>query len=126
MSNCAVAHHPNGEVALPDTFAAPVVSERSLNYPVLRCVCVLIIVHRYRRARGPAPAQAVHDAGYEQMTIRSPASDLGVGPMTLCRHVRDKDDLLDDVPDRLLLAPTWKPRAGVAIGRFDGCVSSRT
>src|SRR5438270_803434 len=47
--------------------------------------------------------------GYEQMTIRSLAADLGVAPMSLYRHVRDKDDLLDEVVDRLL-ARAWKPR----------------
>jgi TetR/AcrR family tetracycline transcriptional repressor len=75
-----------------------------------------------KRARGRAPwgsisrekvidaaAKAMHDGGYEQMTIRSLASDLGVGPMSLYRHVRDKDDLLDEVTDRLL-AKTWRPR----------------
>jgi AcrR family transcriptional regulator len=44
------------------------------------------------------------------MTIRSLAADLGVGPMSLYRHVRDKDDLLVEVTDRQL-AETWKPRA---------------
>ncbi len=43
------------------------------------------------------------------MTIRSLASDLGVAPMSLYRHVRDKDDLLDEVADGLL-AEAWKPR----------------
>jgi AcrR family transcriptional regulator len=47
--------------------------------------------------------------GYEQMTIRSLAADLGVAPMSLYRHVRDKDDLLDEVVDRLL-ARAWRPR----------------
>jgi AcrR family transcriptional regulator len=44
------------------------------------------------------------------MTIRSLAADMGVSPMSLYRHVRDKDDLLDEVVDRLL-ARTWRPRA---------------
>ena len=48
--------------------------------------------------------------GYEQMTIRSLAADIGVAPMSLYRHVRDKDDLLDEVVDRLLVR-AWKPRA---------------
>jgi TetR/AcrR family transcriptional regulator, tetracycline repressor protein len=43
------------------------------------------------------------------MTIRSLAADLGVAPMSLYRHVRDKDDLLDAVVDRLL-ARVWRPR----------------
>lgn len=42
------------------------------------------------------------------MSIRSLAADLGVAPMTLYRHVTDKDDLLDEVVDRLL-AKVWKP-----------------
>jgi TetR/AcrR family tetracycline transcriptional repressor len=57
-----------------------------------------------------AAAQAVEEGRYEQMTIRSLAADLGIGPMSLYRHVRDKDDLLVEVTDRQL-AETWKPRA---------------
>jgi AcrR family transcriptional regulator len=44
------------------------------------------------------------------MTIRGLAADIGVAPMSLYRHVRDKDDLLDAVVDRLL-ARAWRPRA---------------
>jgi AcrR family transcriptional regulator len=44
----------------------------------------------------------------EQMTIRSLAAELGVAPMSLYRHVRDKDDLLEEVLERLL-APAWQP-----------------
>ena len=44
------------------------------------------------------------------MTIRSLAAELGVAPMSLYRHVRDKDDLFDEVTDGLL-AEVWKPRA---------------
>jgi AcrR family transcriptional regulator len=56
------------------------------------------------------PKRAVRGGGYEQLTIRSLAADLGVSPMALYHHVRDKDDLLDEVVDRLL-ARAWKPRA---------------
>lgn len=55
-----------------------------------------------------AAINAVTSRGYEDMSIRSLAVDLGVAPMTLYRHVRDKDDLLDEVVDRLL-ARSWKP-----------------
>ena len=51
---------------------------------------------------------------YEQMTIRSLAAELGVAPMTLYRHVRDKDDLLGELTDQLL-AEAWRPR-----GSHDG------
>jgi AcrR family transcriptional regulator len=44
------------------------------------------------------------------MTIRSLAAGLGVAPMSLYRHIRDKDDLLDEVVDQLL-APAWRPSA---------------
>jgi AcrR family transcriptional regulator len=44
------------------------------------------------------------------MSIRSLAGELGIAPMSVYRHVRDKDDLLDEVVDRLLVR-TWKPRA---------------
>lgn len=60
-----------------------------------------------------AAERAVRAGGYEQLTIRSLAADLGVSPMALYHHVRDKDDLLDDVVDRLL-ARAWKPRADPA------------
>ncbi len=53
--------------------------------------------------------EAVRDGRYEQMTIRSLADELGVAPMTLYRHVRDKDDLLDEVTDKLL-AQAWRPQ----------------
>jgi TetR/AcrR family transcriptional regulator, tetracycline repressor protein len=48
--------------------------------------------------------------GYEDMTIRGLAAELGVSPMSLYRHIRDKDDLLDEVVDRLL-AQAWRPSA---------------
>jgi len=48
--------------------------------------------------------------GYEEMSIRSLAASLGVSPMSLYRHIRDKDDLLGEVTDRLL-AGAWRPAA---------------
>lgn len=53
----------------------------------------------------------VRRQGYEQLTIRSLAGELGASPMSLYRHVRDKDDLLDEVVDRLI-AEVWLPEAG--------------
>jgi TetR/AcrR family transcriptional regulator, tetracycline repressor protein len=44
------------------------------------------------------------------MTIRSLAAELEVSPMALYRHVRNKDDLLTEVVDRLF-AGSWQPRA---------------
>ncbi len=63
-----------------------------------------------RRQIVDAATTAILRDGYEQMTIRSLAADLGVAPMSLYHHVRDKDDLLDEVVDRLLVRG-WKPRA---------------
>ena len=57
-----------------------------------------------------AAVEIVSAGGYEQMTIRGLAAQLGVAPMSLYRHIRDKDDLLDEVVDRLL-APAWRPSA---------------
>ena len=57
-----------------------------------------------------AAVKTVRAGGYEEMTIRSLAAGLGVAPMSLYRHIRDKDDLLDEVVDRLL-APVWRPSA---------------
>lgn len=48
--------------------------------------------------------------GYEGMSIRSLAAQLGVSPMALYRHIRDKNDLLDEVVD-ILLAELWRPAA---------------
>ncbi|MGH7860872.1 MAG: TetR/AcrR family transcriptional regulator [Candidatus Dormibacteraceae bacterium] len=55
-----------------------------------------------------AAVNVVSSGGYQDMSIRSLAADLGVAPMTLYRHVDDKDDLLDAVVDRLL-ARSWRP-----------------
>ncbi|MGH7757821.1 MAG: TetR/AcrR family transcriptional regulator [Candidatus Dormibacteria bacterium] len=55
-----------------------------------------------------AAVRVVDAGGYWDMSIRSLAADLGVAPMTLYRHVNDKDDLLDEVVDRLL-ARNWRP-----------------
>lgn len=48
--------------------------------------------------------------GFEQVTMRGLARELGVSPMALYRHVANKDDLLDEVVDGLL-RDTWRPRA---------------
>lgn len=57
-------------------------------------------------------AVTIVEAGrYEEMSIRSLAADLGVAPMSLYRHIRDKDDLLSEVVSRLL-ARVWRPAAG--------------
>jgi TetR/AcrR family transcriptional regulator, tetracycline repressor protein len=55
-----------------------------------------------------AAVKAVTSGGFQDMSIRSLAAELGVAPMTIYRHVQDKDDLLDEVVDRLL-ARGWKP-----------------
>lgn len=57
-----------------------------------------------------AAVEIVSAGGYEEMTIRGLAAELGVAPMSLYRHIRDKDDLLDEVVDRLL-ALAWRPSA---------------
>ena len=62
-----------------------------------------------RRQVVDAATRVVRAGGYEHMTIRSLAGELGVSPMSLYRHVRDKDDLLDEVVDRLL-SEVWRPR----------------
>jgi AcrR family transcriptional regulator len=57
-----------------------------------------------------AAVRIVNAGGYQELTIRGLAAGLGVSPMSLYRHIRDKDDLLDEVVDRLL-APAWRPSA---------------
>jgi len=59
-----------------------------------------------------AATRAIRAGNYEQMTIRSLAADLGTSPMSLYRHVKDKDDLLDGVVEELLSdVRIWRPRA---------------
>ena len=48
--------------------------------------------------------------GEGEISIRRLAASLGVAPMALYRHIRDKDDLLNEVVDRLL-AEVWRPAA---------------
>ena len=55
-----------------------------------------------------AAVQLVATRGYDDLTMSGLADNLGVAPMSLYRHVTDKDDLLNEVVDRLL-AKTWKP-----------------
>lgn len=55
-----------------------------------------------------AAISAIRAGDFDHMTIRSLATDLGVAPMALYRHVRDKDDLLDEVAD-VLLSEAWRP-----------------
>ena len=55
-----------------------------------------------------AAVNIVEAGGYQEMSIRSLAADLGVAPMSLYRHIRDKDDLLNEVVDRLL-GRVWRP-----------------
>jgi TetR/AcrR family transcriptional regulator, tetracycline repressor protein len=57
-----------------------------------------------------AAVTIVEAGGYEELSIRSLAADLGVAPMSLYRHIRDKDDLLEEVVSRLL-TPVWRPAA---------------
>jgi TetR/AcrR family tetracycline transcriptional repressor len=52
--------------------------------------------------------ELVTTGGYERLTLRGLAAELGVAPMSLYRHVRDKDDVLAEVVDRLL-ADAWQP-----------------
>jgi len=60
-----------------------------------------------------AAVTIVQAGGYEEMSIRSLAADLGVAPMSLYRHIRDKDDLLNEVVGRLL-AEVWRPAVSEA------------
>ena len=57
-----------------------------------------------------AAVRVVAADGGAEISIRGLAASLGVSPMSLYRHIRDKDDLLDEVVDRLL-AGVWRPAA---------------
>ena len=85
-------HAPRAEVAKPETGRTP---WGSITRPQII----------------EAAMAVVKAGGYDRMTVRSLAGELGVAPMSLYRHVRDKDDLLDEVVDRLL-ASAWRPRCG--------------
>jgi len=63
-------------------------------------------------------AEALLDAeGVDAVTIRRVAETLGVSPMALYRHVRDKDDLLAALIDRLARRLTRPPAADAAAPR---------
>jgi AcrR family transcriptional regulator len=57
-----------------------------------------------------AAVRVVAADGGAEISIRGLAASLGVSPMSLYRHIRDKDDLLDEVVDRLLVG-VWRPAA---------------
>lgn len=69
-----------------------------------------------------AALRSLRTTGFEQMTIRSLAADLDVAPMSLYRYIRDKDDLMDEVVEELLIQSqpmpattgTWQARLTVA------------
>lgn len=69
-----------------------------------------------------AALRSLRTAGFEQMTIRSLAADLDVSPMSLYRYIRDKDDLMDEVAEELLIQSkpmppatgTWQARLSAA------------
>lgn len=56
-----------------------------------------------------AAVAIVSGDGPAELSIRTLASRLNVSPMALYRHVENKDDLLDEVVNRLL-AKRWRPR----------------
>jgi AcrR family transcriptional regulator len=66
--------------------------------------------------------RSLRTSGFEQMTIRSLAADLNVAPMSLYRYIRDKDDLMDEVVEELLIqsqpmpaaSGTWQARLTVS------------
>jgi AcrR family transcriptional regulator len=70
-----------------------------------------------------AAAVVIADAeGLEGLSMRRVASELGAAPMSLYRHVEDKDDLLLGMMDRVLrearlpevAPPDWRPSLEVA------------
>jgi TetR/AcrR family transcriptional regulator, tetracycline repressor protein len=94
------------------------------------------VKRRKRRARGTVSRKvvvntavaAIEAGNYESMTMRSLADDIGVAPMSIYRHVKSRDDLLDEVAD-ILLERHWRPPTDVddwrrwtmeAVTRFRG------
>ena len=58
-----------------------------------------------------AALRSLRTTGFDQMTIRSLAADLDVAPMSLYRYIRDKDDLMDEVVEQLLIQSQPMPAA---------------
>lgn len=56
-----------------------------------------------------AGVRSLREKGFDGVTIRGLAAEMGVAPMSLYRHVRDKDDLLDEVVE-VLFHLAWRPR----------------
>jgi TetR/AcrR family transcriptional regulator, tetracycline repressor protein len=75
-----------------------------------------------RRQIVDAALRSLRTLGFEQLTIRSLAAELGVAPMSLYRYIQDKDDLMDEVVEELLrqdqpLPPatgSWQSRLAAA------------
>lgn len=57
-----------------------------------------------------AATELVSGEGSPELSIRSLAARLNVSPMAIYRHVDNKEDLLDEVVNRLL-ARRWRPHA---------------
>lgn len=72
-----------------------------------------------------AAERLVRGGEHGALSMRALAADLGVAPMSLYGHVRDKDDLLEEVVDRLL-ASCWEPAAPRSDGlRWVGDAAAR-
>ena len=56
--------------------------------------------------------EMIANGPYGEFTMRHLAERLGVAPMTVYGHIKDRDDLLDSVVDRLL-EPVWQPGSTV-------------
>jgi AcrR family transcriptional regulator len=69
-----------------------------------------------------AALRSLRTTGFDQMTIRNLAAELDVAPMSLYRYIRDKDDLMDEVVEALLIqsqplppaSGTWQSRLTAA------------
>ncbi len=55
----------------------------------------------------------IEQGRYREMSIRNLAAEMDVAPMTLYGHIRNRDDLLDAVVDRML-NDRWEPQIDVA------------
>lgn len=60
-----------------------------------------------------AAAKEVRAGRYETLSIRGLAAQLGVAPMSLYRHVRNKEDLFGELVDQLL-RESWHPEVSTA------------
>ena len=88
------------------------------------------IVSRARRPRGSLTRELILDAaervaatGFDALTMRAVAAELGAAPMALYRYFPTKDDLVNALRDRVLGRFQAEPPSDVSICSTCSCES---